>query len=419
MTLLTGWPTLTDDAGDGTSGTVLDKSVFDTIKSEIENVTHSTNNTTVDPKDTTDDVVTAHGNKASLEARISGVIDSDGALVTPASLTTQAQLQAELGASINLVKNSTFWIWTDIASKPVYWQIANGTGSIAGTGQTDTERYVGKYCYKSTWSSGTATLTQTVISTADFGNLDHLKVETKKFGLGCWVNSSIASQARIQVDDGNTTTESSYHSGTTGWEWLSLSHTMSAASTKLDVVLQNVQSGSCYFSGVVGCFSDVAPVLWYPEPKMRGSLNFYLPGQQSTGDGKLYFSFARPVRLDHCQGTIVTAPTGASLNIDIEKYRSGWESLGTAGALIDAGDQVGQWLFTTTAADFEHLCFNGWYGASGAIASGGNDNKMGRINIDQVGSTVPGSDLFLRLDGVQCVHPFEDQYTYSDLGVSG
>ena len=84
MTLLTGWPTLTDDSGDGTSGTVLDKTVFDTIKAQIEDHVHTTNNTTVKPKAITDEVVTARGNRTSLEDRLDGVIDADGDLITPA-----------------------------------------------------------------------------------------------------------------------------------------------------------------------------------------------------------------------------------------------------------------------------------------------------------------------------------------------
>jgi hypothetical protein len=420
MTLLAGWPTLTDDAGDGTSGTVLDKSVFDTIKSEIENVTHSTNNTTIDPNDITDEVVTARGNLTSLEDRIDGVIDSDGALITPASIVSSSQLQSHSASALNLIKNSTFWCWPKtLASDPAYWKVANGTIAIAGTGQSDTQRYVGQYCAKVTHSSGTATLSQIILDTTDFANLDHLKVETKKIGVGCWIYTGIASHARIQVADGNTTTESDYHTGTPGWEWISTVHTMSAASTKLTIVLQNTQAGSCYFSGVVANFADFAPALWWPEPKVRGSANIEIAGPLSTGDGKKLISFARPIRLDHIQAMVGTDPTGDGIDIDFEKYEptDAWASMGTAGELIADGDGTGQWLMSTTATRLHDRCLRGWFGPSGELAASGQENKIARLNIDTVGLTTPGKDMFMRIDGVQCVHPFEDQYAFDDQGV--
>ena len=91
--------------------------------------------------------------------------------------------------------------------------------------------------------------------------------------------------------------------------------------------------------------------------------------------------------------------------------------MGTAGALIDDGDGVGQWLLTTPATLLHDRCLAGWFGASGELSATGQENAMARLNIDQVGSSTTGSDLFLRIDGVQCVHPFESEYAYDDQGV--
>jgi hypothetical protein len=204
MTLLAGWPTLTDDSGDGTSGTVLDKSIFDTIKSEIENVTHSTNNTTIDPNDITDEVVTARGNLTSLEDRIDGVIDSDGALITPASIVSTSQLQSAIGRQ-NLIRNDTFLSWSqgDAAAPDFYTFVDGGSATIdrAGSGQSDATQQVGKFCLSLT---NACEMYQTLISASAYADFEFF--EGQDIATGCWVNSSVASHARLQMDDGNTTT---------------------------------------------------------------------------------------------------------------------------------------------------------------------------------------------------------------------
>ena len=115
---------------------------------------------------------------------------------------------------------------------------------------------------------------------------------------------------------------------------------------------------------------------------------------------------------------VLTDPVSSSINIDVEKFEptTSWVSMGTAGALIDDGDGVGQWLLTTTDADYDHRCLSGWFGASGELAATGQEDKMGRLNIDQIGSGTAGADLFLRIDGVQCIHPFEEQLSFGNLG---
>lgn len=418
------WPTHTDDDGTGQTGTPIDNTFLTAARDSIDTLVHTATNSTITPADNIDEVVTARGNKTTLTDRLGGVIDADGALITPATVVSAAQLNAEAASSINLVKNSTFWIWPEtLALTPAYWALSGGGApaiSIAGTGQTDTERYVGKYCAKLTYGSSTdAILTQIILDTTDFAHLDHLKVKTKKIGYGAWVKSSIASHARIQIDDGNTKSQTAYHTGGGGWEFLGTTHTMSSAADKVQIQLLNAQSGACYFAGVVASFSDQDPILWYPEPKIRGSANIEVAGVLTTGDGKKYITFARPIRLDHIQGIVLTDPVGDDIDIDFEKFEptTSWQSMGTAGALIDDGDGVGQWLLTTSATLLHDRCLLGWFGASGELSATGQENRLARLNIDTVGSTTAGSDLTVRIDGVQCVHPFEDTYAYDDQGI--
>lgn len=421
MTQIT-MPTVTDDDGSKTSGTVFNASFFSSIESGINALVHSSSNPAVTPADIIDEVVAARGNKSDLDTRISSVIDDDGALLTPASLVSSSNLTSQAASSLNLWKNSTFFLWSaGLSSAPDYYSVSNGSVVMAGTGQGDTTRKVGKYCAKLTWSSGTAKLEQVIVDTTDFANLDHLGGETKKVGFGAWIKASVASQARLQFDDGVDTTESDYHTGGGSWEYIGAVHTMSGSATKMTVNFQMVSSGSAYVSGGTCYLGDYAPTLWVPERVVRGSVTIYIPGTLTTGDGKRYFSWARPIRIDQIWAHVLTDPTGASLDVDFEKFEptTTWVSMlaGGAGALIDNGDGVGVIAGTTTAADYDHRCLSGLHTASGELSASGQEDKLARLNIDQVGSTVAGADLFLRVDGVQCMHPFEDQLSADFLGV--
>lgn len=419
MTLLSGWPTLVDDSGDGASGTVLDKSTFDSIKAAVEAVTHSTTNTTTDPNDITDEVVTARGNMTDLNDRLDGVIDADGALITPASLVSLSQVQAVLGAGINLCKNSNFFLWgKGKAVAPSYYSDpnagANGTISIAGTSETDTERKIGDKCLKLSRTSGTHQVDQEIIPSASFSIIGgYLKGKQQKVSFGGWVKTSLSNAAKIIIDDGvDTTTVTQASSG--NWEWLSGTHTMNASATKLNIELVVTGStGDAYFSGLVVCLSDTDPSYWFPEPIHRGQVMLEIPGSWATGDGKKYIHFARPTRIDNIYAYTVTVPTGDAISIDFEKWETaGWTSMITAGDIIDISDNVGH---LETTGDYDHRCLEPLTDASGVIGTANvGDYALARLNVDTVGSTIAGADGFIRIDAVQCVHWFEDMLQWDD-----
>jgi hypothetical protein len=336
MTLLTGWPTLTDDSGAGTDGTVLDESVFDAMKAAVEAVTHSTNNTTIDPNDITDEVVTARGNMTDLEDRLDGVIDSDGNLITPASIVSASQLQSAIGR-VNLVQNDTMLLWSggDAAAPDYYTFVDGGSATLAraGSGQGDTTRKIGLYCLSIT---NAAEVYQELISTTAYAAFDGF--ETEDISLGCWVWSSVATHARIQIDDGNSTSSSSYHTGGSAWEWLTVEHTLSAAGTYLRVQADVVSNGTAYFSAMTAMLGDYAPDNWVPSPKSYGWVAFTIPSSPSTGDEKHSITFSRPGLIKAVQAHVKTAPSftitaGSNDDIDITEGISG-----DAIATIAAGD---------------------------------------------------------------------------------
>lgn len=70
---------LQNDSGAGTNGTIVNEAVFDAIASALDDVLIGAL-TVQTPGETTDEVFTARGTTASLDARISGVIAADGSL---------------------------------------------------------------------------------------------------------------------------------------------------------------------------------------------------------------------------------------------------------------------------------------------------------------------------------------------------
>ncbi len=77
MVLLASWPTVTDDSGTKTDGTIINKALTDAVKASVEDQVHSSTNTLIKPKAITDEVVTARNGEASLSARLALIGGAD------------------------------------------------------------------------------------------------------------------------------------------------------------------------------------------------------------------------------------------------------------------------------------------------------------------------------------------------------
>lgn len=142
----------------------------------------------------------------------------------------------------NWIRNGAFDAFT--GSDPDNWTIA-GSGTNA---QETTIVQIGANSYKITSDADGCTSTQTIIATISSSTNSYYR--SKKVTFTCLVYATDVSNARIRVTDGVATTNSSYHTGTTGWEELSVTHTIDSSATSLSVVLcvdGNVKVA--YFSG--------------------------------------------------------------------------------------------------------------------------------------------------------------------------
>lgn len=264
MTLVTR-QSIVDDDGTFTFGTVGDVTFFSSFYDEIDDQCHSTTNPTVKPKAITDEVVAARGSKASVDARLDVALNDDGTLKTQSSLIAASTYQAGLG-SRNVVLNGDLDAWTaGGAAAPDSFTLTGGGATIARTGiaQADTFHFgTGSgFAAKVTRAGTDWKLTQDVISAADFAK--YVNVKSQKVSVAVKGKTAIASYLRIVVDDGVTTTASSYHTGGGTEEHLSVTHTISNSATKLSVYVEGTGSnGDGYVGGFVIVFADLAPTDW-------------------------------------------------------------------------------------------------------------------------------------------------------------
>lgn len=267
------WPSVTDDDGTGTSGTVWNDAFDASCQATLDALLHSSTNPTVTPKAIIDEVVTARGSKASLDERLDVSLENDGTLKNQSTLTTDTEASHLLG-SIDRVANGDLVTWSSGASAAPDAFTLSGAGAAivrTGSGEADTFSFLaGQYSAKITYGAATAKATQEVIPTATFSN--QTKLRSRTFTAGMWGKTSVANQLSIVVDDGVTTTRGgasgngTYHTGGGSEEWLYCTHTLSASATKLDVYAEVAQAGSAYFGGMVGMFSDIAVDRWTPSP---------------------------------------------------------------------------------------------------------------------------------------------------------
>jgi hypothetical protein len=267
MTLVTR-QAMSDDSGLFTDGTALTKSFIDQLYGEIDAQCHSTTNPTVAPKTITDEVVSARGSKASLDARLDVSLEEDGTLKTQASLVTASQVQSGLG-SRNVAVNGDLADWTNGgALAPDNFTLTGAGATIARTGPAMGDTFTfgtggGGFAAKITRAGNDWKLTQDVIAAADFAKF--VNVKGQKVSVAVKGKTAVVSLLRIVVDDGATQTASAYHTGGGAEEHLSVTHTISNSATKVSVYVEGTGSnGDAYVGGFMVVFADLAPSDWSP-----------------------------------------------------------------------------------------------------------------------------------------------------------
>jgi len=178
----------------------------------------------------------------------------------------------------NIVNNGSFETWlNDTSSPPNGWVVTDGTVSRS------TDKTRGAYAAVLTRSGAFPAFLYHDVT--DYERLKNVTVI-----LSAKVKCSVASRARIQINDGVTTTSSSYHSGGGTWETLSVFATVDVAATQLRVQLKiENNTGNATFDEVVlregNLLSSFAPAFVDSLPVQA---NFWADGSIVVSGGPFH-----------------------------------------------------------------------------------------------------------------------------------
>lgn len=90
---------------------------------------------------------------------------------------------------------------------------------------------------------------------------DYTLYPGRQMTFGCWVYATVASRARISLGDGVGTSNSSYHTGDSTWQYLSVTRNVDTAATRIRVGMEvNTGNTSGYFDG--GVLIEGATSVW-------------------------------------------------------------------------------------------------------------------------------------------------------------
>ena len=238
----------------------------------------------------------------------------------------------QLRGSPVLIDNEDFLKWQNgTALAPDGWTLA-GSGATVARATTFAAR--GSYTADLTRSSNDATLTQTVslqLARAFAG-------ETVTITALGYVRTATGSIARIGISDGLTTSFSSYHSGGSGLEALTATHTMAAGATALDIICSvDTSDGLASFDAVYPVAGTNMPGELTDTGSSRfaeRTVNFRTVNAGSIG-GRI--ELAKPAAAAQ-QLTVVTRRAYATLSTDSASTECP-EDLLKAGALYELFSQ--------------------------------------------------------------------------------
>jgi len=145
----------------------------------------------------------------------------------------------------SILPNSSFENWENGTAAPPDGWVLTGTGAAVAREGTIVKH--GNYSAKLTRAGNDCHLSFDVYPV---GGKTYMR--SRQYTLGAWVYATVANRVRLRVNDGTTTTYSSYHSGGSAWEYLTVTFTPASGATVVNVGLA-VDGGdtSGYLDGAV------------------------------------------------------------------------------------------------------------------------------------------------------------------------
>ena len=179
----------------------------------------------------------------------------------------------------NLLSNGDFENWsagTTVA--PDGWTLGGANATVAREASTIK---LGTYSAKLTRVGADGYLGQTVHLARGIG---YWKGRTVTFG--CWVYATVASRARIRLSDGIGEVYSSYHTGDSTWQWLTITETIASNATAVGAYCWfDTGNTTCYFDGAM-CVEGESAFAFADKPAIDPGIA--TGGSASAGAGKQY-----------------------------------------------------------------------------------------------------------------------------------
>jgi len=253
----------------------------------------------------------------------------------------------------NLLSNGDFECWTaGTAVAPDGWTLYTDGNGATGRDTVESKGKLGSYCAR--LSSVASTLTEIY-----FGGVATPKGITywknRKITFSCWVWCADAATARLDINTGaGGVLNSSYHTGSSTWELITLSTTIPNGADEVTPILVLVGNSTAYFDGAI-CVEGESAFAYADKPAGEGVWKDYfatstIVGWQAGKTGTIYVkkigktvfvSYAILGTSDSATTTFTLPYTGATGNV----YDLGmaWDNGGpyvVGKILLPAGDAV-------------------------------------------------------------------------------
>ena len=280
--------------------------------------------------------------------------------------------------SANLLIDPLFECWPDTDAGPLAAWTLSGAAAVLSreTGLADIA--VGDMSARVTFGVAPAILSQNILDAASYDPY----FDSRTVTAGCFVKTATGAIARIRIDDGSTSTDSAFHTGSGAFEYLDLEHLVDPGATKITLELRVEGGGNAVFSGPTFLFSDIKPDRFVMPPMARSTLLLSRGGEAFLGTLPVEFPPQRPFIVEHVQLRATAAPLVTDLIADVNQYDGAtFTSMFTLGGrpriLVGA--------FNGGAAPdgvYNRRCFGSYFGAGAQIAG-----DILQAEIDQTGTS--------------------------------
>ncbi len=301
------------------------------------------------------------------------------------SAPVRANFQAldEAIGGINLYTDPNFLIWAAGDSAAPTGTSISGTGATVAR-STGTHK-AGGMAPELTMGSATSRLIKALMTTLD------ISLQGIPISWGAFVNTTTASLAKLEIDDGiSQSLSTNFHTGGGGWEWMTSTRVLDLSATKLETNLVldiGASSGIAYIDQATAVLGPIPPQQPKPGVVRKGSLIFPIAGDAVVATDKFRFQGADPFLILQMFLQAKTAPTGAALVLDANH----WDG-STMQTMFTTKPQIADAASNRNGIQAPDGTYR-WRCFDSQRAAGSLTDKQLSIDIDSIGSTLAGADV--------------------------